>query len=278
MGQLLQAHNMGQSDAGKGRADKITKDFYGLMRALLGETKNLRGEYNEQLMEALTTGGVGARIPIISKAMEASKRATSKAMTGAGEDMARKGLSGSPFGEAILSNISREGAYATSQIGPQYAQQMISGIPGYVGGMAQTAVGGMGQASGSAAQAQTAAVTATGNVAGANASACCFIFIASHGYLHPIVRRYREEKMTVRNRRGYYWLADRLVPLMERSRFVKTMVAWLMVNPMTIYGKYYFGINKYGFIFAPITSFWLRVYTILGFQKPYKRRGTEVIV
>lgn len=277
MGQMVASHKMSRSDAGKGKPSEITSDFYQLMKGLLGETKELRGEYADQLMEALTTGGVGARIPIISKAMEASKRATSKAMTGAEEDMSRKGLSGTPFGEAILGSISREGAYTTSQIGPQYAQQMISGIPGYVGGMVTAAGTGMGTASTGSATTQAAAVGAHGQVASA-ATSCCFIFIASHGYLHPIVREYRRTKMTLRNRRGYYWLADRLVPLMKKHRYIEKLVALTMVNPMTSYGKYYFGLNKHGFIFAAITSFWLRVYTILGFRKPYKRHGSGEVI
>ena len=107
---------------------------------------------------------------------------------------------------------------------------------------------------------------------------CCFIFIAGHGYLHPIVRRYRDEHMTKRNRRGYYWLADRLVPLMERFKAVRRIVRFVMVDPMTSYGKYYYGINRIGVIFTPITSFWLRIFTLLGFRKPYRRKGTAEIV
>jgi len=281
MGGLVKTHKsfFGSEGLSKGRATEETTALMQAMQSLLGETKEIRGEYTKQLMEALTTGGVGARIPIISKAMEASKRATSQSVRGAEENITRSGFAGTPFGEAILANISREGAYTTSQIGPQYAQQLISGIPGYVGGTLQAATQGMGTAAQASASVRGAATTATGNVAsGFSSGGCCFIFIASHGYLHPIVRRYRDMKMTVRNRRGYYWLSDRLVPLMKRSCFVKTLVDVLMVKPMTIYGKYYFGLNKYGFVFGSITSFWLRVFSLLGFQKPYKRRGTEEVV
>jgi hypothetical protein len=107
---------------------------------------------------------------------------------------------------------------------------------------------------------------------------CCFIFVASHGFLHPIVRRYRDEHMTVRNRRGYYWFADRLVPLMTRYKVVSSAVKWLMVEPMTSYGRYHYGIGKMGALFAPLTQAWLTIFTVLGMRKPYKRRGTEEVV
>lgn len=107
---------------------------------------------------------------------------------------------------------------------------------------------------------------------------CCFIFITGHGFLHPIVRRYRDLKMNIQNRRGYYWLSDRLVPWMVKSRLIKSLVSFLMVKPMTSYGKHYFGLNRIGAIFTPITAFWLLVYSMLGHRPPYRRKGTMEVV
>ncbi len=108
-------------------------------------------------------------------------------------------------------------------------------------------------------------------------SICCFIFIeANGGTLHPIVRRYRDEHMTSRNRRGYYRLAERLVPLMRRSGLVRTAVEWGMVNPMTSYGKWFYGEGKIGVIFWPITKLWLKAFDLLGFGVFIRRNG-EVI-
>lgn len=110
-------------------------------------------------------------------------------------------------------------------------------------------------------------------------SACCFIFIEAHGgVLHPIVRRYRDEHMTVRNRRGYCWLADRLVPLMQRSKSVHKLVEWCMVDPMTSYGKWFYGEGHVGVVFAPVVKVWLKVFDLLGHRKPYTRRGTHEVV
>lgn len=108
---------------------------------------------------------------------------------------------------------------------------------------------------------------------------CCFIFIeANGGTLHPIVRRYRDEHMTIQNRRGYCWLADRLVPLMQRSKAVMQAVRWGMTEPMTAYGKWHYGINRTGWLFAPLAKAWLKTFDLLGNRPPYRRRGTEEVV
>jgi len=108
---------------------------------------------------------------------------------------------------------------------------------------------------------------------------CCFIFIAADdGWLDPVVRRYRDLKMTVHNKRGYYWLSDRLVPLMKKFKKVKRIVRFVMVGPMKEYGRYYFKQNKTGVVFAPVAAFWLCIFTLLGMRKPYQRKGTNEIV
>jgi len=129
---------------------------------------------------------------------------------------------------------------------------------------------GIGTGIGAAIGAITGAIGGSGK--------CCFIFIASHGHLHPIVRKYRDEKMTKRNRRGYYWLADRLVPLMEKSKIATWIVKWLMVKPMTCYGKYYYNLGRSGALYAPITALWRGVFNLLGHRSLYQRHGTEEVV
>lgn len=113
--------------------------------------------------------------------------------------------------------------------------------------------------------------------AGTLSTLCCWIFIeANGGELNPIVRRYRDEHMTERNRRGYYRLAEKLVPLMRKSKFWHKAVEWCMVKPMTSYGKYFYGLGRIGALFAPVTAFWLGVYNLLGYGKVVRGNG-EVI-
>lgn len=146
---------------------------------------------------------------------------------------------------------------------------VAGGITG--GALAGTSImPGVGTAVGAVIGAITGAIGGSGK--------CCFIFIASHGYLHPIVRRYRDEKMNTRNRRGYYWLADRLVPLMEKSKITAWAVKWGMVKPMTCYGKYYYSVGRIGALYAPITAIWKGVFNLLGRRPPYSRQGTGEIV
>ncbi len=106
---------------------------------------------------------------------------------------------------------------------------------------------------------------------------CCFIFIEAYGGLLPIVRRYRDEHMTDRNRRGYYKLADKIVPFMKKSKLFKYMVKVFMTDPMVSYGKYYYGKGRVGLVFKPITKVWLNVFNWLGKNKPYTRKNGEVI-
>jgi hypothetical protein len=107
---------------------------------------------------------------------------------------------------------------------------------------------------------------------------CCWIFLASTGgHLDPVVRRYRDEHVTERNRRGYYRLAEWIVPKMQGSRVVRSLVKWGMVEPMTSYGRWHYGIGRIGVLFAPVAKFWLGVYSLLGLGRPIVRSNGEVI-
>ena len=106
---------------------------------------------------------------------------------------------------------------------------------------------------------------------------CCFIFIEAYSELLPIVRRYRDEHMTDKNRRGYYKVADKIVPLMKKSKVFKQVVKFFMTDPMVSYGKYFYGQGRVGIIFKPITKFWLSIFNLLGGKKKYVRSNGEAI-
>uniref|UniRef100_A0A6M3IIR2 Uncharacterized protein n=1 Tax=viral metagenome TaxID=1070528 RepID=A0A6M3IIR2_9ZZZZ len=210
-------------------------------------------------------------------------------VTGAGST----GGSAAAFGPEGVGAFGAEGAGISSApggatiggvaapIGIGYGIGAISGSEG-VGAVAGGAAGlyyGTSMALGPYGIAALAVAGAvSGILGGSSKKKCCFIFIASHGYLHPIVRRYRDFHMTTRNRRGYYWLADRLVPKMAKSRAWTWLVKWGMVKPMTSYGMYYYGIKKVGVVWTPVTAAWKLLYSILGCRPPYTRHGTDEIV
>lgn len=105
-----------------------------------------------------------------------------------------------------------------------------------------------------------------GNVNG-TISACCFIFLECHnGVLPWWVRKHRD--MYYRTEptiaRGYVKMAKWLVPLMERSEFVKQMVNELMVKPMTNYGAYLEGVDSEGIVNKTTNNFWLKFWKFYG--------------
>ena len=111
-------------------------------------------------------------------------------------------------------------------------------------------------------------------------SGCCFIMLEARygdGTMDEVVRRYRDEHMTVRNKRGYYKVAEVLVPLMRKSRLAKWLVIKTFADPLVSYGKYYYGQNKHGVIFAPVKSFWMSVFNIVGGDTEFIRENGKVV-
>tara|TARA_R110000796_G_scaffold32561_4_gene85215 strand:+ start:3529 stop:4656 length:1128 start_codon:yes stop_codon:yes gene_type:complete len=109
---------------------------------------------------------------------------------------------------------------------------------------------------------------------------CCFILLEARygdGTMDKVVRRYRDEYMTDKNRRGYYKLAEVLVPLMRKSKVVKWIVTKTMADPLVAYGKYYYGQNKIGIIYAPVKNFWMKLFDILGGDTKFIRENGETV-
>ena len=141
---------MGGGKGGGGASSHLAH----MAQAFFTEATPARQELLSQFEELLTTGGVGARQPIIRKAVEGSKRATSKSLQALEGDLARTGLAGTPFGENIRAGTRREGEFAASQIAPNMAMQLLQMIPNFLLGQGNVAISGMGQAAGAQAQEQ----------------------------------------------------------------------------------------------------------------------------
>lgn len=127
-----------------------------------------------------------------------------------------------------------------------------------------------------AADAQRAAAAASRPKSGG----CCFIFLEArygNGTMDKVVRRYRDENMTVRNCRGYYRMAEVLVPLMRKYPLAKLAVRLLMTDPLVSYGKWYYGEGRIGWIFAPVKTFWLGVFDLVGGDHEFIRENGEVV-
>ena len=113
-----------------------------------------------------------------------------------------------------------------------------------------------------------------------DSNSCCFIMLEARyadGTMDEVVRRYRDEHMADRNKRGYYKVAEVLVPLMRKSRLAKWLVTKTFADPLVSYGKYYYGQNKHGVIFAPVKSFWMSVFNIVGGETEFIRENGKVV-
>jgi len=108
---------------------------------------------------------------------------------------------------------------------------------------------------------------AAGQIGSAAASkgGCCFIFMeAYNGNMPYWVRECRDEfapENTAR-RDGYINMAKWLVPLMQKSTVVRSLVNLLMIKPLTKWGGWYKKVKGYenGFIYKPFVKFWFKVW------------------
>ena len=122
-------------------ATNITKEAQPLRQEVLGQT-----------LEAMQTGGVGARLPIVQKGIEASRAGTSSAIQQLDESLARGGLGRSSVGDALRASTLLQGELATQAIPQAVATQMIGIAPTLTTGLTGQAMQGWGSATGAANQ------------------------------------------------------------------------------------------------------------------------------
>src|SRR5438876_4705928 len=101
------------SGAGKPETPEQINKLGAIAETILKQTGPVRKELLGQTLEALKTGGVGARIPIIQRAVEASKQATSSALKETTASGGAAGLAGTPFLQSILAKTRVSGEQAT---------------------------------------------------------------------------------------------------------------------------------------------------------------------
>jgi len=96
-------------------------------------------------------------------------------------------------------------------------------------------------------------------------ASCCFIFLeAYHGNMPSFVRKARNHyyKLNPDIATGYRRISSWLVPAMQKSTFVRSIVWHLMVAPATKHlSSVYCGTEKGGKF---ITRFWLKTFAMLG--------------
>jgi len=110
-------------------------------------TEPLAKLFIPQVEEALQTGGIGARLPIAQRGVEAARSGTSQALQTTEERLGRANLVGTPFGERILSETALKGATATERIPVQIAEQLANLAPELITGAGRVSVSGAGTVS-----------------------------------------------------------------------------------------------------------------------------------
>lgn len=136
----------GKGGSSGARASEKTSNqaLINMAQQFAGETQGIRRELISQFANVLKTGGSQATIPIIGKAVEASKQATSQSLRQLDEELARTGLAGTPFGVAAKGQATTAGNLATSQVPTNIIQQFLQMIPNFILGQGQQAVAGVG--------------------------------------------------------------------------------------------------------------------------------------
>ena len=139
-------------------------------------------------------------------------------------------------------------------------------------------------------------VAAAGAGAGAGAGGLlgclCYMFLEGRhgdGTMDWVVRRYGEEKVTERGRRGYYKMSEIIVPVMRKNLLMKLLLQVFFIQPCFWWARWYyrkeikrrgeklgFG-GRFGWIFAPIKKFWEGFCHYLGQDHPYIRWNGELV-
>jgi hypothetical protein len=97
---------------------------------------------------------------------------------------------------------------------------------------------------------------------------CCFIFLESmNGKLPEFVRKGRDTYCTKERRDGYVATANRIVPLMRKSRFARWLTNTLMVRPFLAVGRWHFkepDAAKGAFLLVPLCLAWFKTWDVIG--------------
>jgi len=125
----------------------MAQDLYGMHRPVQQEVAN-------QALETMRAGPLGMTAsitPLLTRAVESPKIAGSQAQSRASDEMAKYGLTGTPFGQNTLQTMKQSGELQRSQLPTQmayddYNRRMSTLIPSALGAI-PAAFGGMSNAS-----------------------------------------------------------------------------------------------------------------------------------
>lgn len=237
----------------------------------------------EQQAKGYSTPELAARKQLTVNEQDATRAKTVQALK---SNLARSGVGGAR-GAAMQasadSTLAASNADQNRKLLLDEADQQNKGIDALSKDIYNEKLGQLGLGVGFAqlGSADKAAEAARQANSGGDSGLCCFIFLEARygtGAMDSVVRKFRDENLTEKNRRGYYKLSEVLVPLMRKHKTVKAAVQLFMTSPLVAYGKAYYGQgSKLGFIFKPLVNFWLKTFDYLGGDHKFIRENGEVI-
>ena len=132
----------GSKGSGESRTDSpAASTLARIAEQFATETTGVRTGLIEAMQEVLSTGG--SSIPIISSAVEGSRKASSRALSEVDKELATSGLAGTPHGENIRATQISEGEQTASKTKDAMAQNIFGMISNFVLGQSQTATSGL---------------------------------------------------------------------------------------------------------------------------------------
>jgi len=111
----------------------------------------------------------------------------------------------------------------------------------------------------------------------------CIIVTAAHGLDSDevrVARTFRDKECSKAELRGYYWIADRIVPLMEAHEDVKEFYRETLVAPLIAYAKWYLGETREkpdALAFGVVKNFRQSCIDAGATMKEYVRSNGEII-
>ncbi len=108
-----------------------------------GETRGARSLSIDQMKEAMATGGIGARMPIIGSATTGAMNAITQALQSIRTGLNRSGLTGTPFANSQMMAARLQGAQQIAGIAPSMAMQWANQGAQTIGGTMQSVLGAL---------------------------------------------------------------------------------------------------------------------------------------
>lgn len=116
---------------GKTPSTAAANKLAGISERMFNQSNPSRRAMFSQLGEALKTGGIGARIPIIQRAVADVNESTRVGLGHTQEQLSRAGVTG-PFAQQILAQQRMAGSQQAARIPTDIAGQMINAGPGLI--------------------------------------------------------------------------------------------------------------------------------------------------